>query len=361
MFCPSCGAQLPDGLNFCTSCGARLEAGSADAQSAPAQPQSTPQEPQSPPTVPLSEPTVVLSPSAQPQYAQPQATVPPSAPREPQSPPTVPLSEPTVVLSPSAQPQYTQSQYAQPQYAQYPPQYAPAAQQYAPRTAADPRRAGSVLLLLGAISMVISLFFDFISIAMSAVQAIDGGWFSYNVVYYVATFISTCIMLALFVGVMLTFIKTKKKTEPLPVGGALSTVRAVTIVLLVWTLITPVAQMIFNALGDFGEITYAPSFFYRPLIRATLYLFAILAVSAAKKAKTNATVIIAALLCFASAAVDLYSEIAYYVEEAEYLYGVDYLYELPFTFNMLFAVISSVLFGILLLVYSKKAKAAARG
>ncbi len=55
MFCPNCGANLPDGLNFCTSCGSQMSAPSA--QPAPESYQQPPQ-----PTRPSYNPVYTQAP-----------------------------------------------------------------------------------------------------------------------------------------------------------------------------------------------------------------------------------------------------------------------------------------------------------
>ena len=62
MFCPNCGAQIPDGSKFCGNCGARLDgAAQAPQQSAYQQPQAAQQA--APPNNKLSAGAITRSPS----------------------------------------------------------------------------------------------------------------------------------------------------------------------------------------------------------------------------------------------------------------------------------------------------------
>ena len=286
MFCPKCGAKLPDGASFCTSCGATL--GGVSSQPA----------------------------YTQPQYAQ-------------------------------SQPQYAPAQpaYAQPQYAQTP---------YAPQALPDPRRAGSPLLLIAAILFTLATGGRFVSYCINVFKAIDGGWFGYNAVYFIMTFCAYCVSLALIVSIWLAFIKSKSRAEPLPVGGALSIARAMIIVSLVFEILQPTAQFIFNAVRRV-DVTYNASFFYDPLIFATLYVFAIVAIGAIKKSKGGAAVVITAILCFIVAAADAYGEVKYYAGS-----GAPNGFDVLVTCSVVMSVVATILFGILLLVYNGAAKRAAR-
>ena len=257
---------------------------------------------------------------------------------------------------PAAQPAPAQPQYAPPQ-----PLYAATAPMNAPN-APDPRRVGSPLFLAALITLGIGLICDFIAIGLSISSAMEYGLSGSQITYYVLSFMTECLCLGVMVAATLTFIKSKKKAEPLPVGDALSIVRAMIIVLLAWEFAFPVIRIIacIASGGDVTSMLSVASFYYRPLLRGALYLFAILSVCAIKKAGTNPMLIVTSVLCFVIAAVDLVDEARYYAEVGEYLEAGDLIYELPYTFDIVFSSVSLVFFGILLLKYNAAARAARR-
>lgn len=285
MFCPECGAEIPDSSNVCTNCGATLAADG---------------------TQPQTE-------AAQPRYAQQQAA------------------------------------YAQPQ-----PQYASS---NAP--AADPRRttARSPLFLAAVIFMTAELAVNAAAFLISFVRTFDPDTFRFNAASYAVQFGTYAILTALTVGVWLVFIRSKKNSDPLPVGGALSFVTVIIVVRLVWTVLDPVVDLIF-----YEDMSSTLSSLYYPLCYALVYVFALIAVGAIKKATTNRSVVAVSILSFICCVLDVVREITFYVNNPEYFFpnlsGSEIFFEGLWTIGMIVSMCSIILFAVLLLKYHKAAKAA---
>ena len=160
--------------------------------------------------------------------------------------------------APQPQPQFAQPQFAQPQYA---PQFAQP--QYAAPAApvSDPRRtaARSPLFILAMIAMTAELAVNAGVFFVDMMRSIVEGYFSYRVLYYMESIVTYAVMTVLLIAAWLVFGKSRRNAEPLPVGGALSFVRAFIIIRLVLTLVSPAIDIIYDIIR-YGDVPPSPSF-----------------------------------------------------------------------------------------------------
>ena len=229
-----------------------------------------------------------------------------------------------------------------------------------PKAVRDPRRTGSALFLLALLGLTAEFLISFGVEVVYFIRAVLNGFYPRMIVDYGISFVGLFAALMILFAAWLVFIKTKKKTDPIPFGGALTIMFIVVVLRLAWTLLYPVIRFIYNSI-EYSGITYYPSFFYYPLICALLYVFAFIAIIAIKKGKTNATVVIAAILCFVRAAADIISEIEYYsgiASDIQYFSVGDVILTALSSAGLILSVAATVLFGILLLKYNSAARAA---
>lgn len=239
-------------------------------------------------------------------------------------------------------------------------------------TVDDPRRIAArsplflsavILLTVGSCGSFMKLLFDVLRFC-----ALYGFRFEKSAVYgctvYFLTFISLCVSAALCAAIWLVFIKSKKKTDPLPVGGALSIIRAMIIVSVAAEVLLPAVKYTVRFFAyDFwktGDILglMAQEYLWS-LASVVSFVFAAICVGAIKKAKTNAAVVVSAILCFIFVLVYLIKEIGVFTAMLRYdSLKESIIYEIPGTVCGLIGGAAAIIFGILLLKYHNAARTA---
>lgn len=259
------------------------------------------------------------------------------------------LAPPQPQALPQPQPRYAPPQYAPPQYAQ---------PTYAPQAVGDVRAyvARSALFMITAITVSVQTLFSLLSVILSIGNSLFYGFGmrpAYVAVNAIRNLIPVIINVLFTVAVWKLFAAARKGGGA-AMDRALGFAMAIVIVKFAEAMLMPVIEIVLSRLFGFYSIAGMGFILLSMLIAPLLYVTAILCVRLIKSGRTNALVIILAIVCFVFAGYTFIMQIVNLVQ-----LGVT-VYMMITRVSSVTAAAATLLFGILLLKYNSAAKAVGR-